>query len=53
MYQYLNHPYSEELYEQLTKKNVMHKLTYKMNLEKMTEDGQMTLYGYLLSDVYD
>lgn len=52
MYQYLNYPYSEELYVRLTERNVMHKLTYKMNLEKMTEDGRMTLYGYLLNMVY-
>lgn len=52
MYQVLNKPYSKELYEQLTKRNVMHKLTYKMDLKKATEDGQLTLYGYLLKMVY-
>ena len=30
----------------------MHKLTYKMDLNKMTEDGQTTLYGYLFDKVY-
>lgn len=53
MYQVLNKPYSEELYKKLTKRNVMHKLTYKMELRKITEDGQMTLYGYLLQKVYE
>lgn len=52
MYKVLNEPYSTELYEKLTKRNVMHKLTYKMDLKKVTEDGQMTLYGYLLKMVY-
>lgn len=48
MYQVLNQPYSEELYQRLTERNVMHKLTYKMDLRKQTEDGQMTMYGYLV-----
>ena len=52
MYQQLNQPYSPELYESVTRKNVMHKLTYKMDLHKYTEDGQLTLYGYLLEAVY-
>ncbi len=52
MYQYLNSPYSDEMYQQLTKRNIMHKLTYKMTLETKTKDGEMTLYGYLMKDVY-
>lgn len=51
MYQVLNQPYSEELYKRLTERNVIHKLTYKMDLQKTTSDGQDTLYGYLLKDV--
>jgi len=51
LYRVLNQPYSAELYERLTKNNVMHKLTYKMDLHKTTPDGQMTLYGYLLKAV--
>ncbi len=47
MYQALNRPYTEELYKKVTKRNVMHKLTYKMDLQKETADGEMTLYGYL------
>lgn len=47
MYGKLNQPYSEELYAELTKSNVMHKLTYKMDLQKQTENGELTLYGYL------
>lgn len=53
MYQALNQPYSEELYQRLTERNVMHKLTYKMDLRKQTEDGQMTMYGYLVKMVED
>ena len=53
MYKVLNQPYSEELLEKLTKNNVMHKLTYKMDLHKSTDDGQLTLYGYLYSWVYN
>ena len=53
MYQVLNQPYTDELYRKLTKRNVMHKLTYKMNLEKQTKDGSLTLYGYLLKSVYN
>ena len=53
MYQVLNQPYSEELYQRLPERNVMHKLTYKMDLRKPTEDGQMTMYGYLVKMVED
>ncbi len=52
MYQVLNQPYSDELLAKLTKRNVMHKLTYKMDLQKTTKDGKMTLYGYLWNSVF-
>ncbi len=52
MYQTLNRPYSPELYAKLTLDNRIHKLTYKMELQKMTADGEDTLYGYLLKDVF-
>ena len=50
-YKKLNEPYSEELYAELTKTNVLHKLTYKMDLYKQTQDGQDTLYGRLLKEI--
>lgn len=53
MYQVLNQPYSDELWEKLTKRNVMHKFTYKMDLHKETADGEQTLYGYLWNMVYE
>ncbi len=53
MYQVLNQPYSPELWERLTKRNVMHKLTYKMDLQKTTEAGEQTLYGYLWDQVFE
>lgn len=53
MYGKLNQPYSKDLYNQLTQSNVMHKLTYKMDLKKKTPEGQLTLYGYLYNQVYD
>lgn len=52
MYKVLNEPYSQQLYEQLTRRNVIHKLTYKMELKKKTKDGRDTLYGHLLKEVY-
>ena len=52
MYQVLNQPYSPELLERLTKRNVMHKLTYKMDLTKVTPEGEQTLYGYLWEQVF-
>ena len=52
MYQVLNQPYSPELFERLTKRNVMHKLTYKMDLVKVMPTGEQTLYGYLWDWVY-
>ena len=48
LYQVLNQPYTPELLEKLTRRNVMHKLTYKMDLTKETREGKQTLYGYLL-----
>lgn len=53
MYKVLNQPYSKELFEKVTKRNVMHKLTYKIDLQKETTEGEMTLYGYLLKTVYE
>lgn len=53
MYKVLNQPYSEELFKKVTRRNVMHKLTYKMELYQETPEGQMTLYGYLLKTVYE
>lgn len=53
MYQVLNQPYSPALLEKVTQRNVMHKLTYKMDLQKVTSDGQLTLYGYLWNQVFD
>ncbi len=52
MYQVLNQPYTPELFNRLTKRNVMHKLTYKMDLRKQTSDGTQTLYGYLYEEVF-
>ncbi len=51
MYRVLNKPYTDELYKQLTDNNSIHKLTYKMELKKVTDDGQETLYGHLLKEV--
>ena len=52
MYKYLNEPYSQELYDKLTKRNVMHKLTYKMDLKMITDAGKETLYGHLYNEVF-
>ena len=52
MYQVLDKPYSKELYERLTRQNIIHKLTYKIDLKKETADGQETLYAHLLREVY-
>lgn len=52
MYQVLNQPYTPELMERLTKRNVMHKLTYKMDLRRETPEGEQTLYGYLWDQVF-
>lgn len=52
MYQVLNQPYSAELYARVTRRNVMHKLTYKMDLARNTPAGEQTLYGYLWEQVF-
>lgn len=53
MYQVLDKPYTEQLLKRLKKNNVLHKLTYKIELVKTTADGEKTLYGYLLDHVND
>lgn len=52
MYKVLDKPYSQELYEELTKDTNLHKLTYKIDLYKETQDGQETLYAHLLNEMY-
>ncbi len=52
MYKVLNQEYTPELYRELTKDNWIHKLTYKMELNKVTAEGRDTLYGFLMKDVY-
>ena len=52
MYQVLDKPYTTELYDRLTKRNIIHKLTYKIDLKKEIADGQETLYAHLLGEVY-
>lgn len=52
MYRKLHLPYSEELYQQLTADTNLHKLTYKIDLFKSTNDGNPTLYAHLLNLVY-
>ena len=51
MYQVMNQPYTPELMARLTKRNVMHKLTYKMELQTHTTKGELTLYGWLRQQV--
>ena len=53
LYQVLNQPHTPELLAKLTQRNVMHKLTYKMDLIKETPEGKQTLYGYLLEKTYN
>ena len=52
MYGLLHKPYSVDLYADITKNNVLHKLTYKIDLYKETQDNEITLYGKLLKDVF-
>jgi len=51
MYGLLNRPYTDELYKDITKNNVMHKLTYKIDLYKRTNMNEETLYLHLLNEV--
>lgn len=51
MYKVLDQPYSEELWERLTSRTELHKLTYKVRLIKETPEGKETLYGHLLKEV--
>lgn len=47
IYKVLNEPYTPALFEQLTKNTNLHKLTYKMELKSYTENGELSLYGFL------
>ena len=51
MYKVLNEPYTPALFEQLTKNTNFHKLTYKMELKPYTENGELSLYGFLMDFV--
>ena len=52
LYKVLNEPYEDGLYHKMTARNVMHKLTYKMELTQFTTDGKLTMYGFLHKMVY-
>ena len=52
MYKVLNEPYTPELYARLTSQTNLHKLTYKMELNRCSADGALSLYGYLQNLVY-
>lgn len=52
MYGKLHLPYSPGLYENLTRDTNLHKLTYKIDLYKQTQDGSPTLYAHLLQMVF-
>ena len=52
MYKVLNKPYTPELYARLTSRTNLHKLTYKMQLNRCSADGALSLYGYLQDLVY-
>lgn len=51
MYKVLNKPYTSDLLEKLTKNTNLHKLTYKMDVKPYTDDGTLTLYGFLRNSV--
>ena len=51
MYKVLNLPYSKDLMASLTKRTNLHKLTYKIDLKRTSEDGSETLYSHLLKCV--
>ena len=52
MYKVLNKPYTPELFARLTSRTNLHKLTYKMQLNRCSADGSLSLYGYLQNLVY-
>lgn len=47
MYKVLNEPYTPTLLDKLTRNTNLHKLTYKMDLKSYTQNGELSLYGFL------
>lgn len=48
---FLNRPYNQEKFAEFCVCQTFYKLSYKQNLSACDEQGQMTLYGYLLKDL--
>lgn len=46
----MNKEYNEQVYLRICAHNIFHKLTYKVDFEKITKDEKDTLYGYLLKE---
>ena len=44
----LNTAYSAPLYDEITKRSKIHKLSYKTDARQTTKKGEMTNYGYIL-----
>lgn len=53
LYKILNEPFSIELLNSGLGRNTLHKLTYKETYNRYTEDGKLTIYGYLWNKTFD
>jgi len=49
--QLLNSPFNQQIFDNLLKDTIFHKLNWKGNLVRYTVDGHKTFYGHLLSDI--
>lgn len=48
----LNDEYSEEEWNDFCKNYDFHKLTYKIQLQKVTPEGKKTFYGHILEEFW-
>ena len=46
----INDCYTKDLYNRITKRKVMHKITYKMKLKKINDKQMLTMYGFIYDE---
>lgn len=47
--EYINTPYNEVKFKEVTENTTFHKLKWKQPLREFTENGELTYYGYIIS----
>lgn len=48
----INEPYRPGILDEVFKKNQVYHLTYKQSYQKQTDDGRITIYGYMYNNMF-